>query len=91
MALTLSGVFPTAAGDNTSGLCRSQSTAPSSNRSCSEQENSVQGGVYPLLLLAQLLLGMAAVPIQPFGISYIDDFAEKKDSPLYLGTRRVLT
>jgi len=41
--------------------------------------------VYPIFLLGQLLLGIGGVPIQPFGISYIDDYAGKRSSPFYLG------
>ncbi|KAM8741427.1 solute carrier organic anion transporter family member 2B1 [Acanthopagrus schlegelii] len=79
--------------DNSSGLCQSESTlvTSSSNQSCSLQESPAQRVVYPLLLLGQLLLGIGAVPIQPFGISYIDDYASKKNSPLYLGILLAVT
>ncbi|CAJ1063698.1 solute carrier organic anion transporter family member 2B1 [Xyrichtys novacula] len=80
-------------GDNTSGLCQSDniSTTSSTNQSCNLQESPAQQVVYPLLLLGQLLLGIGAVPIQPFGISYIDDYASKKNSPLYLGILLAVT
>uniref|UniRef100_A0A3B4Z7M8 Solute carrier organic anion transporter family member n=1 Tax=Stegastes partitus TaxID=144197 RepID=A0A3B4Z7M8_9TELE len=62
-----------------------------SNQSCLAQQSSAQQVVYPLLLLAQLLLGVASVPIQPFGISYIDDHASRRNSPLYLGILLAVT
>ncbi|XP_070838662.1 solute carrier organic anion transporter family member 2B1 [Chaetodon trifascialis] len=79
--------------DNSTGLCLSERTftTSSSNQSCSQKESPAQQVVYPLLLLGQLLLGIGAVPIQPFGISYIDDFASKKNSPLYLGILLAVT
>nr|XP_020442879.1 solute carrier organic anion transporter family member 2B1-like [Monopterus albus]XP_020442880.1 solute carrier organic anion transporter family member 2B1-like [Monopterus albus] len=83
----------TSSSDNSSGLCRSQSSLStlSSNQSCSEQESPSHQGVYPVLLLGQLLLGIGAVPIQPFGISYIDDYASRRNSPLYLGILLAVT
>ncbi|KAM8900449.1 solute carrier organic anion transporter family member 2B1 isoform 3-T4 [Spinachia spinachia] len=82
-----------ASGENSSGLCQSEGsvTASSSNQSCSQQDGHAQLGVYPLLLLGQLLLGIAAVPIQPFGISFIDDYASRRNSPLYLGILLAVT
>ncbi|XP_051903056.1 solute carrier organic anion transporter family member 2B1 isoform X1 [Hippocampus zosterae] len=79
---------------NGSGLCRRENVAaeaPSSNGSCGERGSFAHEGVYPLLLFAQLLLGVASVPMQPFGISYIDDHASRKNSPLYLGILLAVT
>uniref|UniRef100_H3BW91 Solute carrier organic anion transporter family member n=1 Tax=Tetraodon nigroviridis TaxID=99883 RepID=H3BW91_TETNG len=73
--------------DNRSAVCQSESNLniKPTNQSCSQQDNPAQHVAYPLLLLGQLLLGIGVVPIQPFGISYIDDHASKRNSPLYLG------
>ncbi|XP_051732994.1 solute carrier organic anion transporter family member 2B1 [Ctenopharyngodon idella] len=70
---------------NGSSLCQSQNISPveESDQKCNQ--NNTGNGVYPIFLLGQLLLGIGGVPIQPFGISYIDDFAEKRSSPFYLG------
>lgn len=70
--------------DLVSGLC--QAVSGSSNQTCSEiNQSSANNAVFPILLMGQLLLGIGGVPIQPFGISYIDDYSNKKNSPFYLG------
>ncbi|CAI5642563.1 unnamed protein product [Oreochromis niloticus] len=82
-----------ASNEKSANLCQSESsvTTSSYNQTCLKQETPAQQGIYPMLLLGQLLLGVGAVPIQPFGISYIDDYASRRNSPLYLGILLAMT
>ncbi|XP_060891213.1 solute carrier organic anion transporter family member 3A1 isoform X2 [Labrus mixtus] len=50
---------------------------------CAKKANTNM--MYLLLIGAQVLLGIGATPVQPLGVSYIDDHVKKKDSSLYIG------
>ncbi|KAM6158535.1 solute carrier organic anion transporter family member 2B1 [Rhynchocyon petersi] len=74
--------------DSEASLCLPMISGPTpatSNSSCSSNTKTQHLAVVGIMFLAQTLLGVGAVPIQPFGISYIDDFAHNSNSPLYLG------
>ncbi|KAG7249267.1 hypothetical protein CRUP_029327, partial [Coryphaenoides rupestris] len=75
-----------ATSNTTSGLCLPQSSvvAALSNESWQAWRGRRSPGVFPVLLLGQLLLGASTVPIQPFGMSYVDDFASRRNSPFYI-------
>ncbi|KAF1670391.1 Solute carrier organic anion transporter family member 2B1, partial [Pygoscelis papua] len=57
----------------------------SSDAGCTPHAARENHEVLLVMFIAQALLGIGGVPIQPFGISYIDDFASERNSPLYLG------
>ncbi|NWS66809.1 SO2B1 protein, partial [Crotophaga sulcirostris] len=73
---------------NTTDLCQPGvpgSQGNLSDASCTPHAARENHEVLLVMFIAQALLGIGGVPIQPFGISYIDDFASARNSPLYLG------
>ncbi|XP_051464659.1 solute carrier organic anion transporter family member 2B1 isoform X3 [Apus apus] len=73
---------------NTTDLCQPGvpgSQGNLSQGSCTPRAARENHAVLLVMFTAQALLGIGGVPIQPFGISYIDDFASERNSPLYLG------
>ncbi|XP_054432251.1 solute carrier organic anion transporter family member 2B1 isoform X2 [Pteronotus mesoamericanus] len=75
--------------DSEASLCQPATLAPppapSNGSSCSSYTEAKHLALVAIMFMAQTLLGVGSVPIQPFGISYIDDFAHNNNSPLYLG------
>ncbi|NWI34410.1 SO2B1 protein, partial [Sula dactylatra] len=73
---------------NTTDLCQTGVLGSRGNLSdagCTPHAAKENHEVLLVMFIAQALLGIGGVPIQPFGISYIDDFASERNSPLYLG------
>ncbi|XP_053722349.1 solute carrier organic anion transporter family member 3A1-like isoform X1 [Synchiropus splendidus] len=61
----------------------SRSENPDAGFNCGNRANTNM--MYLLLIGAQVLLGIGATPVQPLGVSYIDDHVHRKDSSLYIG------
>ncbi|XP_034615206.1 solute carrier organic anion transporter family member 2B1 isoform X1 [Trachemys scripta elegans] len=77
---------------NSTDLCQPAiSTRNLSDTDCTPHAVKENREVLLILFIGQALLGIGGVPIQPFGISYIDDFASERNSPLYLGILFALT
>ncbi|EOA95630.1 Solute carrier organic anion transporter family member 2B1, partial [Anas platyrhynchos] len=81
-----SPLVPAGMFSNTTDLCQPEGLESQGNLSdtvCAPHTARENHEVLLVMFIAQALLGIGA--IQPFGISYIDDFASEQNSPLYLG------
>uniref|UniRef100_A0A8C6ZQ94 Solute carrier organic anion transporter family member 2B1 n=1 Tax=Nothoprocta perdicaria TaxID=30464 RepID=A0A8C6ZQ94_NOTPE len=89
-----SPLIPAGIFSNATDLCQLDGLGPSENisdESCTPHTVKENHELLLIMFVAQALRGIGGVPIQPFGISYIDDFASERNSPLYLGILFSLT
>ncbi|XP_056137558.1 solute carrier organic anion transporter family member 1C1-like, partial [Lampris incognitus] len=59
------------------------STLPSGGEPWCERESGVSMWIY--VFLGNVLRGIGETPVQPLGISYIDDYASSENAALYIG------
>ncbi|XP_069749157.1 solute carrier organic anion transporter family member 2B1-like [Narcine bancroftii] len=72
---------------NSTDLCQvkeSKIALPSEDLECNNDGNT-GSNVIAIFIFTQLLRGIGMVPIQPFGLSYIDDFGSERNIPIYMG------
>ncbi|XP_074124975.1 solute carrier organic anion transporter family member 1A2 isoform X2 [Sminthopsis crassicaudata] len=50
-----------------------------------ECTNEVKSSMWLYVLVGNIIRGIGETPIKPLGISYIEDFAQTENSPLYIG------
>uniref|UniRef100_A0A8C2XP26 Solute carrier organic anion transporter family member n=1 Tax=Cyclopterus lumpus TaxID=8103 RepID=A0A8C2XP26_CYCLU len=69
--------------NSTNNLSPCPASSPESTRAGCERESSVSMWMY--VFLGNVLRGIGETPVQPLGISYIDDYAQSENAALYIG------
>uniref|UniRef100_A0A668A4X1 Solute carrier organic anion transporter family member n=1 Tax=Myripristis murdjan TaxID=586833 RepID=A0A668A4X1_9TELE len=69
--------------NSTNNLSPCPASSPESTRAGCERESSVSMWIY--VFLGNVLRGIGETPVQPLGISYIDDYAQSENAALYIG------
>uniref|UniRef100_A0AAQ6IF13 Solute carrier organic anion transporter family member n=1 Tax=Anabas testudineus TaxID=64144 RepID=A0AAQ6IF13_ANATE len=69
--------------NSTSSLSPCPEGSPESTRTGCERESSVSLWIY--VFLGNVLRGIGETPVQPLGISYIDDYTQSENTALYIG------
>uniref|UniRef100_A0A665UL25 Solute carrier organic anion transporter family member n=1 Tax=Echeneis naucrates TaxID=173247 RepID=A0A665UL25_ECHNA len=69
--------------NSTNSLFPCPASSPESIRAGCERESSVSMWIY--VFLGNILRGIGETPVQPLGISYIDDYAQSENAALYIG------
>uniref|UniRef100_A0A1A8DY99 Solute carrier organic anion transporter family member n=1 Tax=Nothobranchius kadleci TaxID=1051664 RepID=A0A1A8DY99_NOTKA len=69
--------------DSGRDVCSNASETQREEALCALKANTNM--MYLLLIGAQFLLGIGSTPVQPLGVSYIDDHVKRKVSSLYIG------
>uniref|UniRef100_A0A7N8XNL5 Solute carrier organic anion transporter family member n=1 Tax=Mastacembelus armatus TaxID=205130 RepID=A0A7N8XNL5_9TELE len=69
--------------NSTNSLSPCPASSPESNRAGCERESSISMWIY--VFLGNVLRGIGETPVQPLGISYIDDYTQSENTALYIG------
>ncbi|XP_072000859.1 solute carrier organic anion transporter family member 1A2-like isoform X1 [Engystomops pustulosus] len=63
--------------------------APEDSEVC--QAGSSESLMWIFVLVGNILQGIGETPIEPLGLSYVDDFAKEENSPFYIGIIQTLS
>ncbi|CAH1258248.1 SLCO1B3 [Branchiostoma lanceolatum] len=67
-------------------LTTNQCTAGNGSDSCDQGASTGLHPLFPVLVVAQIIIGLGNTPMMTLGIAYLDDHVKKADSSLYLAS-----
>ncbi|KAM4676552.1 solute carrier organic anion transporter family member 1A2-like isoform 1-T1 [Discoglossus pictus] len=66
-------------------MCLENQSHPSGHETTEECQSGSESLMWLFVLVGNILQGMGEAPIEPLGLSYVDDFAKTENSPFYIG------